>query len=102
MERRLEKIELKINELYGKKLKNVEEKRAAPGRTGSGVFRCSMGRALLMLSIFGAQLGQGGMAVDEKQGGKVREIEASSMSWIQCMEEFRFLKLWTELRLREL
>jgi hypothetical protein len=51
MERRLEKIELKMNELYGKKLKNVEEKRAAPGRTGSGVFRCSMGRALLMLGI---------------------------------------------------
>jgi hypothetical protein len=75
MERRLEKIKVKMNELYEKKLKNVEEKRAAPGLTGSGVFRCSMGRALLMLGILGIlssvsslesePAGKGGTAVEE-------------------------------------
>jgi hypothetical protein len=54
MKKRIERIEAGINELYKKKKSEVTEKREATrGRVGPRAFKCTLGRALLKLGLFG-------------------------------------------------
>ncbi len=52
MEKRLEKIEAGIHELYGKKKSgSADGEKAIRGLAGPGMIRCTLGRALLMLIL---------------------------------------------------